>query len=165
MDQTELQAILADHAEWLADNTKGKRADLSGADLSGADLSGADLSGADLSGADLRGANLRGADLQWADLSGADLRGANLSGADLREADLREADLRGADLREANLRGADLRWAKPPFSIDQTTQFFESDPVDDKDRQLADLTRQLEETREALETMLDNCPWLRKQAD
>jgi hypothetical protein len=66
--QEELKKRLKLHAEWLADNKKGKRADLSGADLSGADLSRADLSRANLSGADL---------------SRADLSGANLSGADL----------------------------------------------------------------------------------
>ena len=57
----ELKAILTAHTEWLADNTKGKRANLSGADLKGADLTGADLVGADLTGADLAGANLSGA--------------------------------------------------------------------------------------------------------
>ena len=56
MDAKKLEKVLADHKEWLLDNTKGKRADLSGADLSRADLSGADLRRADLSGADLSGA-------------------------------------------------------------------------------------------------------------
>ena len=61
MTSDELKAILADHAAWLVDNSKGKRADLSDADLSGANLRYAYL----------RGANLRGADLSDADLSGA----------------------------------------------------------------------------------------------
>ena len=34
----DLPAILANHAEWLRDNEKGRRADLSGANLIGADL-------------------------------------------------------------------------------------------------------------------------------
>lgn len=38
----ELREILAAHGAWRADNTKGRRADLSRADLSGADLCGAD---------------------------------------------------------------------------------------------------------------------------
>jgi uncharacterized protein YjbI with pentapeptide repeats len=61
MTAAELAPILADHVEWLADNTKGKRADLSGANLTGADLSGANLTGA----------NLTRADLTWADLANA----------------------------------------------------------------------------------------------
>ena len=72
MEISELQKILVDHALWLADNSTGKKADLSGADLRGAGLSVADLRGADLRGADLRGADLRGADLYGADLRGAD---------------------------------------------------------------------------------------------
>ena len=77
----QLDDILRKHALWINNESRGERADLSGADLSGADLSGADLSRAYLSGADLRGADLRGADLRRAYLSGA-----NLSGANLREA-------------------------------------------------------------------------------
>ena len=93
MDATKLKGILEDHALWLRRDTKGIRANLSGADLSRADLSGAALMIADLSGADLSRANL-----MIADLSGADLRGAVLSRANLRGADLRGTDLRGADL-------------------------------------------------------------------
>jgi len=91
MDAKELEKVLADHKEWLLDNTKGKRAYLRRAYLSGADLRRADLSRADLSRADLSGA-----DLSRADLSGADLSRADLSGADLRRADLSGADLSGA---------------------------------------------------------------------
>ena len=61
MNKNELKTILEQHVEFLLDETKGKRADLSGADLSEANL---------------REANLRGADLREANLSGADLRGA-----------------------------------------------------------------------------------------
>lgn len=103
MEKKELVAILQQHKEWLADNTKGNRADLQEADLRRANLKGADLRDADLSWADLRGT-----DLSWADLQGADLYEANLQGADLQGADLRGADLQGADLERANLQGADL---------------------------------------------------------
>ena len=37
MTQDKLQAILAEHKEWLRGNTKGRRADLRGANLRGAD--------------------------------------------------------------------------------------------------------------------------------
>ena len=43
MTAEQLTKILADHAAWLADNTTGTMADLSGANLYGADLSGANL--------------------------------------------------------------------------------------------------------------------------
>ena len=76
-----IQQILADHALWIADNSVGTRANLSGASLFGADLSGADLSGANLRHANLYGANLSGADLSRANLSGADLSRADLSRA------------------------------------------------------------------------------------
>ena len=88
MNTTELKTILEQHAEWLKDNSTGKRADLSDANLRYANL---------------RDANLRRADLRGADLCGANLRRANLSGANLCD-----ADLRGADLCCANLRGTGL---------------------------------------------------------
>ena len=83
MTPEEIATILAQHAEWLRDTSKGACADLRGADL--------------------RGANLSSADLRRADLRDADLRGANLRAANLRYADLRAADLHGADLRDGNL--------------------------------------------------------------
>ena len=109
----ELKTILAKHKEWLADNSKGERANLSSADLSSADLSSADLRwanlrSADLSSADLSSADLRSADLRWADLSWANLSSADLSSADLRWANLSSADLRSANLSWANLSSANL---------------------------------------------------------
>lgn len=109
----DLPEILRLHAEWLANNATGRRANLRGAylgwaDLRGADLQGANLQGADLQGAYLRDANLRGADLQDANLRRASLRGANLQGANLQ----------GASLRGANLQGASLRGASLPIASD-----------------------------------------------
>ena len=83
INREELQEILARHAEWLLDNTKGRCADLTGANLSGASLSGANLSEANLSWAILSEANLSRADLSEANLSRANLSGANLSEANL----------------------------------------------------------------------------------
>lgn len=59
----QLRSILSQHKTWLADNTKGKRADLADVDLSKADLSKADLREADLHNANLSGANLYSAEL------------------------------------------------------------------------------------------------------
>jgi len=93
ISKDELAKILADHAEWLADRTKGASANLSFADLRSANLSSANLRSANLRSADLRSAHLRSAALRSADLSSADLSSANLSFADLSFADLRGADL------------------------------------------------------------------------
>ena len=108
MTKQELNEIVASHGRWLADKSRGERADLCGADLSDADLSDADLCGADLSDAGLCGADLCGADLCGADLSDADLYGANLCDANLYGANLCDANLRRADLCGANLRRAIL---------------------------------------------------------
>jgi len=43
MKAKKLQQTLADHADWLADNSRGKMAYLSEADLRGADLRGAEV--------------------------------------------------------------------------------------------------------------------------
>ena len=88
MNQEQLKQILKEHQEWLQDNSKGKRADLSGANLSCANLSSANLSGANLSRVNLSSANLSGANLSYANLSGVNLSGANLSGATLFRANL-----------------------------------------------------------------------------
>ena len=103
MTKQELNKIVASHGRWLADKSRGERANLHCADLRGANLSGADLRGADLSDADLSDANLH-----YANMSDADLRGANLSDANLSDANLSDADLRGANLCGADLRDADL---------------------------------------------------------
>ncbi len=84
----QLKEILAKHAEWLADNSKGARANLSYADLSGANLKSANLDKADMSGANLSGANLSGANLRSANLIGANLSHANLHGANLSHANI-----------------------------------------------------------------------------
>jgi Family of unknown function (DUF5758)/Pentapeptide repeats (8 copies) len=63
MTPTEIKKVLQDHAAWLKDPSKGKRANLRSANLRSADLYGADLRSADLDGADLRSADLRSADL------------------------------------------------------------------------------------------------------
>lgn len=57
----DLQKILSEHAEWLADPSTGARADLQGANLRGAYLLNTDLRNADLQGAYLLNADLRGA--------------------------------------------------------------------------------------------------------
>ncbi|MDE2100915.1 MAG: pentapeptide repeat-containing protein [Patescibacteria group bacterium] len=69
------------HSEWLADNQKGKRADLSGSRLSAYDFRNRDLRQVNffyaiLVGCDFRGANVLGANFRSAALSGADFRGA-----------------------------------------------------------------------------------------
>lgn len=62
----ELQSILKAHIEWINDNTKGARANLTDAYLIGANLYGVNLSNAYLYGANLKGAYLYGANLDGA---------------------------------------------------------------------------------------------------
>ena len=57
----DLEAVRAEHSQWLRDNTTGKQADLRGADLREADLREAELRGADLTGAILCDADMDGA--------------------------------------------------------------------------------------------------------
>jgi hypothetical protein len=102
MTGTELAETLKQHAAWLENAAKGRRANLCRADLRRANLRRANLCRADL----------RDADLRCADLRCADLRRANLWRADLRDADLRRADLWRANLRRADLRRANLSHVK-----------------------------------------------------
>jgi uncharacterized protein YjbI with pentapeptide repeats len=67
---SQLAAIVAAHALWLADSAGGIRADLSGADLSGLDLSDIDLRYADL-----RQVNFTGADISYDKLDSAKVAG------------------------------------------------------------------------------------------
>jgi uncharacterized protein YjbI with pentapeptide repeats len=112
MRQSELNAVIENHALWLRGEDVVKAdlrgVSLRGAYLRGADLTGVSLRGADLTGAYLTGANLRGAYLTGANLTRANLTGADLTGADLTGANLTRTDLRGADLTGVNLTGADL---------------------------------------------------------
>ena len=108
LEQTELNAVLKEHAQFLAQRG-GKRADLRLCDLSDLDMADRDLTDADLSGsrlvrAQLAGARLNNGNLYSADMSDADLSGADLSHADLRGSKLHRALLSGATLIECDLR-------------------------------------------------------------
>ena len=108
MTPEEIKEVLQQHALWLEDNSKGKKAELNGANLRGANLRGADLRGAHLIEAKLSGANLSNASLSGASLFGAELRGADLQGADLTYAYLIGADLRCANLTSTDITGTKL---------------------------------------------------------
>ena len=83
--------ILCEHALWLSNRKRGKRAQLCGRDLrevlwpKGA-LRGADLRGAILRNLNLDGDDLRGADLRYADLTAARLANCRLTSARLQGA-------------------------------------------------------------------------------
>lgn len=123
MTQIELQEVLKKHAEWLDDNTKGERADFTGADFTWANFTGADLTNADFTNAKLNGAdftnanlinadftnaNFTDADLTWANFTGANFTGADLTDAELTWANFTGADFTGADLTNANFTNANL---------------------------------------------------------
>jgi uncharacterized protein YjbI with pentapeptide repeats len=118
---TELQARLQAHKEWvekggyLHPETPGRaifcnldlrNANLAGSELSWANLAGADLLRANLVKARLEDADLTSASLYQANLAGADLSGAQLSGAVLAAADLTKADLLKANFAKAVLQDA-----------------------------------------------------------
>jgi uncharacterized protein YjbI with pentapeptide repeats len=71
MNPDEIKNILDQHANWLADHTTGKRANLTGANLTGAYLPDADRTVADLTGAYLFCSNLTDANLTGVNLSRA----------------------------------------------------------------------------------------------
>ena len=97
----QLDDILRKHALWINNESRGERANLSGANLYQANLYQADLRRANLSRANLSRANLYQANLYQANLSEANLSEANLSEANLSEAKLYQANLSRANLREA----------------------------------------------------------------
>lgn len=97
IEKADFDRIMSDHKLWLADKTKGKRADLSGLDLSEMDLSGMDFSYADMTDVNL---------------FKSDLTHANLSYADLNQAHLHDADLSNATIEETNFSNADITMAK-----------------------------------------------------
>jgi len=87
MTYSDFKDIISQHKIWLADYTKGTRANFSGKNLVGVNFRNFDLRvinfiGADLRAADLKEADLRGAMFSGAYLYGADLRGANIAGVD-----------------------------------------------------------------------------------
>ena len=104
------------HAEWLVDNTKGERLDLSHSNLSCSDLSHSNLSCSDLSHSDLRGSDLSHSNLRDSNLSCSDLSHSDLSCSDLSHSNLRDSNLIFSDLRGSNLRGSDLRGSDLSFS-------------------------------------------------
>ncbi len=106
-----LEAILEEHARWLAsDGHDGRRAVLTQANLARCNLNGCSLQRADLAGTDLRDATLIGADLRGADLTDCHLEGAILEHANLSDASLVRAQLCGARLQDVHgLASAQLR--------------------------------------------------------
>ncbi len=95
----ELEKILAEHKLWVeSGESRGSRADLTGADLTGAQLPGVNL----------QRAHLRGTRYHYTILSRAQLKDAHLENADLHDTALTDADLSGAVLYNADLSGAYL---------------------------------------------------------
>ena len=116
----QLKEILAKHAEWLADNSKGVRANLSHADFRGVNLIGVNLSHANMSYTDMSYAHLDNADLSYTNMSYAHLDNANLSHTNMVVVNLSYAHMVGVNLSHANmsyahmlgvnLSHADLSW-------------------------------------------------------
>ena len=112
-----IKQIIADHAEWLANPTTGRRANLVRANLVRANLDHANLAGANLDHANLDHANLVGANLDHANLDHANLAYANLDRANLLGANLAHANLEGAILDGVSFTGASLNRATLPAGV------------------------------------------------
>lgn len=101
LTQEELEHALMEHAHWLEDRTRGRRADLAGCDLSGLDLGADDpgqivLRNVDFTEADL--SHVRGNDVNF---HHASLHRANLSYSHLKRPVFRCTILHEADCRHA----------------------------------------------------------------
>jgi hypothetical protein len=117
MEPHELAEILQLHAEWLANPTRGRRANLVRTNLEEANLERANLVRANLEEANLERANLEWANLAEANLVRANLEEANLERANLKRANLEEANLVRTNLKRANLERANLVRANIDFSV------------------------------------------------
>ncbi|SFQ38779.1 Uncharacterized protein YjbI, contains pentapeptide repeats [Lachnospiraceae bacterium XBB1006] len=100
IERAEFDHRMEEHAKWLKNHEKGKRADFSDVDLSEMNLSGMDFSYAEM-----KGVNLGGANLTRANLSHANLWGAYLHNIDLTEAMLDETVFINANLTLSKLNG------------------------------------------------------------
>ena len=94
----EFDEIIKQHALWLEDDKKGKRADLSGYNLSEFDLAEINLSKAILEGSAFWKAKMT-----KINLSGALMRNCNILDSDLTEAVLDDIDCRGSHITHSNL--------------------------------------------------------------
>jgi uncharacterized protein YjbI with pentapeptide repeats len=100
VSQTELNDAIDQHARWLEDRARGRRASFACCDLSGLDFGATEpdqvlLRGADFTEADLRGIrgndlNFHHASLHYANLSHSHLKAPVFGGAILRNADCRD---------------------------------------------------------------------------
>jgi uncharacterized protein YjbI with pentapeptide repeats len=109
--QDEFDFILKDHALWLEDETKGKRADLSERDLRNLKLAHVHLEGANLSYSRLEGSDLTQIHLTGARLIQTHLEDTMLFHAELSAAVLIGAHLENSNLEYASLLNANLGWA------------------------------------------------------
>jgi uncharacterized protein YjbI with pentapeptide repeats len=123
----QLKVILKDHAIWLKDRTKGRRADLIDVDFTKTtlDLTHQNFQYARLDDSDFSGMHLEGSDFQHAHLSHVRFRKTHLSctlfnHADCEEANFEEANLFKAIFENAHIKlaifcnacleGANMRW-------------------------------------------------------
>lgn len=131
MTKVELRAILVEHAKYLQNYRRGKRArfvdvsfvnmNLSGMDFRKAifircDFEGAKLKGVDFRQASLRESNLKGCDFTEAGVTGANFTGSTPSGAKFADCSLtkccfRNTVLRDSDFSRARGRGLDFGWS------------------------------------------------------
>ena len=95
LTQERLNEIEYEHAQWLADPSQGKRADLSGVDLRGLSLAGMDF----------RGVNAMNASFEGCDCAKADFGSVELPDGRKYRANFANANFAGANLTETKWQG------------------------------------------------------------
>ena len=108
IDQGRLEEIAKAHSLWLAGDSRGRRANLSGMDLSGLDLTDLDFSGANAVGTNFAGCDGGRARFGTAKLPDGTSVRTNLADASFARAYLTEADLSGAICLRTNFMSAML---------------------------------------------------------
>ena len=93
ISEEELKEVISNHALWLEDHNKGKRAELNGYHIENVDISGVDLSQADLSGSSFTKVKLIGTNLSGARLIGTVFMNVDMTDAILDDVNLQEGDI------------------------------------------------------------------------
>lgn len=117
IDKEELKKVIAAHEEWVFDEDKGERANLSLYDLRGhsiinKNLSGAILRGASFDGGDLHGTKFHEADMRECSLLSTNIKNCDFAFADLSHSKMSHVEATGASFRDTNMRCVESLFGK-----------------------------------------------------
>jgi len=110
LTQDEVNVICDAHEIWLADKTKGARAnfykyDISGLYFSDRNLTDANMTEANMTRANMARANMTRANMTRANMTDVDMTRANMTDVDMTEANMTRANMTRANMTEANMHG------------------------------------------------------------